>query len=98
MKKTQDGTEKKETKKYPFLYDALKEENYKKMCECFKDDILNGFDNQCRNYCFMSDEEVGSCGENLTRFQAAVFGEDGMLEEYLEEYLHQNSSSDCFHT
>lgn len=50
-------------------------------------DIMNQWNEECCKYNNMADEEVGECGENLTRFQVAVFGSGETIEEYLAEYL-----------
>ena len=47
--------------------------------------MLPEWDKQCKEYDNMTEEEAGDCGENLTRFQAAVFGAGETIEEYLDE-------------
>lgn len=47
--------------------------------------MLPEWDKQCKEYGNMTEEETGDCGENLTRFQVAVFGAGETIEEYLDE-------------
>lgn len=57
---------------------------FTRMCREFPY-MLPEWDKQCKEYDNMTEEEAGDCGENLTRFQAAVFGAGETIEEYLDE-------------
>ena len=69
------------------MFDCLKEsvteEIFKRIVDEFPY-MLADWDEECRKYLYeMTDDDIGECGENLTRFQASVFGEG--IEEYLDE-------------
>lgn len=70
--------------KYDHLQASVNEDIFARMEREFPE-MLETWDEECKNYNSMTDEEVGACGENLSPFQTAVFGSSEPIEEFLND-------------
>lgn len=77
-----------EKEEYPNLKESVNEEVFERMIRDFPE-MLEDWNNECQRYYEMTDEEVGEGGENLTRFQVAVFGASETIEAYLDQEIEQ---------
>ena len=69
---------------YKELKEAVDADIFDRMSADFPE-MLETWNHECATYNTMTDEEIGECGENLTRFQVAVFGAGETIEDYLDE-------------
>lgn len=64
---------------------SVNEDVYRRMTTEFPE-CLKMWNEECKKYNEATDEEIGECGEYLSRFQVAVFGAGETIEEYLDDY------------